>query len=86
MDQIFASKENKARLYNEISTIIENHFSWDEEIGATLAQRRDRIAKVIMSTDAGIPGNDCAQVYNPDEIDGEQTGFCDPNRCLFGTL
>ena len=79
-DQIFASKENKARLYNEISTIIENHFSWDEEIGATLVQRRDRIAKVIMSTDAGIPGNDCAQVYNPDEIDGEQIGFCDPNR------
>ncbi|MDG1988014.1 MAG: CotH kinase family protein [Halieaceae bacterium] len=79
-DQIFASKENKARLYNEISRILENHFNWDEELGATLAQRRDRIAKVIMSTDAGIPGDDCAQVYNSEEIDGEQTGFCDPNR------
>ena len=79
-DQIFASKENKVRLYNEISKILESHFSWDEALGVALAQRRDRIAKAILSTDAGIPGSDCAQVYNPEEIDGEQTSFCDPNR------
>ena len=79
-NQIFSSPENKARLYDEISAILENHFNWDEELAATLAERRTRIAHAILSTDAGTPGDDCEQVYNPEEIDGEQSGFCDPNR------
>ncbi len=79
-NKIFSDKKNKALLYDEILVILENYFDWDSGLGVTLTQRRDRIAKAIRSTDAGVPGDDCKQVYNPEEIDGEQMRFCDPNR------
>ena len=83
-NQIFASTENKSLLYRDISAILNSHFNWDEGLKDTLLERRDRISPFVLSTDAGIPGDDCTQIYNPEEIDGDSASFCDPNRLSIG--
>ena len=80
---VFSSDTNRAALYEDIKIILEDYFSWDL-IQPRLELRRDRVEAVVVSTDASNPevlgGGTCPQQYNPDEIAGDSSSFCDKNR------
>jgi len=80
---VFTSDANRAALYEDIKIILDDYFSWDL-IQPRLELRRDRVEAVVVSTDASNPevlgGGTCPQQYNPDEIAGGSSSFCDKNR------
>lgn len=80
---VFSSDANRAALYEDMKMILDNYFSWDL-IEPRLELRRNRVEAVVVSTDASNPevlnGGTCPQQYNPDEIAGDSSSFCDKNR------
>jgi hypothetical protein len=80
---VFSSDANRAALYEDIKMVLDNHFSWDL-IQPRLELRTERIEAVVVSTDASNPevlgGGTCPQQYNPEEIAGDSSFFCDKNR------
>jgi hypothetical protein len=80
---VFSSDANRAALYEDMKMILDNYFSWDL-IEPRLDLRRNRVEAVVLSTDASNPevlnGGTCPQQYNPDEIAGDSSSFCDKNR------
>ena len=80
---MFSSDANRAALYEDIKMILDDYFSWDL-IQPRLELRRDRVEAAVVSTDASNPevlgGGTCPQQYNPDEIAGDFSSFCDKNR------
>ena len=82
---IFSDENNKAALYQEIQSILNGFFNWSI-VGPLLQERKNRLHQAIVTTDAAIRpaildgGTGCADVYNPEEIEGDETGFCNPAR------
>ena len=80
---VFSSDANRTALFEDIKMILDNHFTWDL-IEPRLALRTERLEAVVVSTDASNPevlrGGACPQQYNPDEIAGDPSSFCDKNR------
>ena len=82
---IFSDESNKAALYQEIQIILNGFFNWSI-VGPLLQERKNRLHQAIVTTDAAIRpaildgGTGCADVYNPEEIEGDETGFCNPAR------
>ena len=82
---VFSEESNKAALYQEIQSILDEFFNWSI-VGPLLQERKNRLDQAIRSTDAAIRpanlagGSGCADEYNPEEIEGDETGFCNPAR------
>ncbi len=82
---IFSDENNKAALYQEIQSILNGFFNWSI-VGPLLQERKNRLHQAIVTTDAAIRpaildgGSGCADEYNPEEIEGDETGFCNPSR------
>ena len=83
---VFSDENNKARLYEEIQGILDSFFDWSI-IGPLLQERKNRLHQAIITTDAADPGSNptgltisCNEQYNPEEIEGNEAGFCDPSR------
>ncbi len=82
---IFSDESNKVALYQEIQSILNGFFNWSI-VGPLLQERKNRLHQAIVTTDAAIRpaildgGTGCADVYNPEEIEGDETGFCNPAR------
>jgi hypothetical protein len=82
---VFSEQSNKAALYQEIQSILDEFFNWSI-VGPLLQERKNRLDQAILSTDAAIRpanldgGSGCADAYNPEEIEGNEAGFCNPAR------
>ena len=83
---VFSSESNKTALYQEIQSIMNGFFNWSI-VGPLLQERKNRLHQAIVTTDAAITrpvslggGTGCEDVYNPEEIEGDETGFCNPAR------
>ena len=83
---VFSDENNKVVLYEEIQSILNGFFDWSI-VGPLLQERKDRLHQAIITTDAAITrpvstggGSGCEDEYNPEEIEGDETGFCDPSR------
>ena len=84
-DIVFADAGNRATLYEEIQKILDEFFDWSL-VGPMLEERKERIHDLIISTDAAVTrpfstgGADCSDEYNPEEIAGDETTFCEEGR------
>ena len=83
---VFSSESNKTALYQEIQSILNGFFDWSI-VGPLLQERKNRLHQAIVTTNAAITrpvslggGTGCEDVYNPEEIEGDETGFCNPSR------
>ncbi len=83
---VFSSESNKTALYLEIQNILNGFFDWSI-VGPLLQERKNRLHQAIVTTNAAITrpvslggGTGCEDVYNPEEIEGDETGFCNPSR------
>ncbi len=83
-DLVFSSEDNRTALYNDMASILEEQFDW-ALIGPRLDDRLARVDAVIRATDAAdaesnLGNSECAQTYNPNEIAGDSSTFCDQRR------
>ena len=82
---VFSDPANKVALYTEIQQILDSFFDWSL-IGPMLEERKQRLHEAIISTDAAITrpvstgGSPCEDEYNAEEIDGDESTYCEPFR------
>ena len=74
------------KLYQELQELLDNQFNWYGNLSTLLADRNALVAEKILSTDVGIPGFGCELVYNPAEISGDQSEFCNTQKASIKTF
>ena len=78
------NSDYREQLYSQIESILNQHFDW-AVLAPRLQERRERLDVAITTTDAAdaetvLGQSECSQIYNPEEIDGDSSAFCDVNR------